>query len=102
VTRVSVVSRVGQPPSEEERPRVRLSVLDAYLLAVERRAEVMEALAEAGDPDDARRSVADLLDVTEAAASAVLDARLRTFSKSEIARIRVEREDIQGLLDRGP
>lgn len=92
---------VGQPPSEEERARLRRSVLDTYLLAAERRSEVMEAVAGARDPDDARRIVAGLLGVTEDAASAVLDLRVLRFTQSEIAGIRDEREVIQSLLDRG-
>ena len=83
-------------PSEEQRQtRLRLSVLDAYLLAAERREEVMDAVAEASDPDEARRSVAQLLGITEAAASSVLDLRVRRFSQSEVAQHRNEAEDLR-------
>ena len=90
----------GQPPSEEQRARLRLTVLDAYFLAAERRAEVMEAVAEARDGDEARRSVARLLGITGNAALGVLDLRLLRFSQSEVAAVRAEREGLRGLLDR--
>lgn len=91
---------VGQPPSEEQRARLRLDVLDAYLLAAERRAEVMEAVAEARDGDEARRSVARLLGIPDNVALGVLDLRLHRFSQSEVAAVRAEREVVRGLLDR--
>jgi DNA gyrase/topoisomerase IV subunit A len=95
-----VVPGEHQPPSEEQRLRLRLSVLDAYLFAAERRADVIDAVVEARDLEKALRSVADLLGITEQAASAVLEARLRTFSQSEVARIRTETGAIRSLLDR--
>ena len=95
------MSEVGQPPSEEQKAKLRLAVLDAYLLAAERRSEVMDAVAEAHDPDEARRSVAHLLGITEDAASGVLDLRLVRFSKSEVALHRSESNDIRQRLDRG-
>ena len=78
------MSAAGVPPSEEQkrRLRLRLSVLDAYLLAAERRADVMDVVAEARDQDEARRSVARLLDISEDAASGVLDLRLRRFTQT--------------------
>ena len=92
----------GQPPSEEQRARLRLAVLDAYLLATERRVEVMEAVAEARDRDEARRSVALLLGITDNAAQGVLDLRLVRFSQNDVAEVRAEREGLRGLLDRAP
>ncbi len=67
-----VVPGEYQPPSEEQRLRLRLSVLDAYLLAAERRADVIDAVAEARDPEQALRSVADLLGITEQGAALIL------------------------------
>jgi hypothetical protein len=43
-SRISVVSGAGEPPSEEERMRLRLAVLDAYLRAAKRRNEVMDVI----------------------------------------------------------
>jgi DNA gyrase/topoisomerase IV subunit A len=99
------VSQFREPLNEEQqqaRLRARLLVLDAYLLAAERRAEVIDAAAEARDADEARRSIAQLLDITENAADAVLEVRLRQFNQSAAADIRAENQDIRGRLDRAP
>ncbi len=99
------MSQFREPLSEEQQQgklRARLSVLDAYLLAAERRAEVIDAAAEARDPDEARRSIARLLDITENAADAVVELRLRQFNQSAAADIRAENQDIRGRLDRAP
>ena len=101
LTRLCGVSAAGVPPSEEQKRRLRLSVLEAYLLAAERRADVMDVVAEARDQDEARRSVARLLDISEDAASGVLDLRLRRFTQTGVAEVRSESEDIRDLLDRG-
>lgn len=95
------MSDARQPPSEEQRARLRLSLLDAYLLAAGRHAEVMDAVAEARDPDEACRSVAHLLGITEDAARGVLDLRLVRFGQREVVGTRGERDDIRELLDRG-
>ena len=99
------MSQFREPLNEEQQQaklQARLSVLDAYLLAVERRAEVMNAAAEARDADEARRSIAQLLDITENAADAVLEVRLRQFTQSQVADIRAENQDIRGRLDPAP
>jgi len=57
--------------------RLRLSILEASVLAAERREEVIEAVAEAADPKEARRSVAQLPGITEDDASGVLAAPRR-------------------------
>jgi DNA gyrase/topoisomerase IV subunit A len=45
--------------------------------------------------------VAQLPDVSEDAASAVLELRLVRFTKTEQTTLRVERDSIRGRLDRG-
>jgi DNA gyrase/topoisomerase IV subunit A len=99
------VSQFREPLNEEQQQaklQARVLVLDAYLLAAERRAEVMDAAAEARDADEARRSIAQLLDITENAADAVLEVRLRQFNQSAAADIRAENQEIRGRLDRAP
>lgn len=77
-----MVSDAGLPPGEEQRRmRLRLSILEACVLAAERREEVIEAVPETADPKEARRSVAQLLGITEDDASGVLDLRVRHFSQ---------------------
>ena len=61
----------------------------------------MDIVADARDPQAARDSIAELFGITEAAAQAMLDLRLRRFSQSEVAGAQAEREDIRGRLDRG-
>jgi DNA gyrase/topoisomerase IV subunit A len=86
-------------PSREQQ-EARVAILDAYLLAAGRRQEVIDIAAESESPEDARHSVAQLLDVSEDAASAVLELRLLRFTKTEQTTLRVERDSIRGRLDR--
>jgi DNA gyrase/topoisomerase IV subunit A len=97
------VSEVHQPPSEEQLATQRLSVLDAFLFAAKHRDRVLDAIADARDPDEARRSVAELLGVEEhtAAAQAVVDLRLRSFSQSKVAEVQSERDALKRRLDQG-
>jgi DNA gyrase/topoisomerase IV subunit A len=97
------VSEVREPPSEEQLAAQRLSVLDAFLLAVRHRDRVLDAIADARDPDEARRSVAELLGIEEhtAAAQAVVELRLRSFSRSNVAEVQSERDALQRRLDQG-
>jgi DNA gyrase/topoisomerase IV subunit A len=97
------VSEVHQPPSEEQLATQRLSVLDAFLFAAKHRDRVLDAISDARDPDEARRSVADLLGVEEhtAAAQAVVDLRLRSFSQSKVAEVQSERDALKRRLDQG-
>jgi DNA gyrase/topoisomerase IV subunit A len=80
---------------------LRLSVLEAYVLAAERREELIEAVAEAADPEEARRSVARLLGITEDEASGVLDLRVSRFSRSEVAQHRSEADHLRNRLEQG-
>jgi DNA gyrase/topoisomerase IV subunit A len=97
------VSEVHQPPSEEQLATQRLSGLDAFLFAAKHRDRVLDAIADARDPDEACRSVAELLGVEEhtAAAQAVVDLRLRSFSQSKVAEVQSERDALKRRLDQG-
>jgi DNA gyrase/topoisomerase IV subunit A len=87
-------------PSREQQ-ETRVAILDAYLLAAARRQEVIDTAAESESPEDARHAMAQLLDVGEDAASAVLELRLLRFTKTEQTTLRVERDSIRGRLDHG-
>jgi hypothetical protein len=80
----------------------RLAILDAYFLAAARQQEVLAVAAESESPEEARHAVAQLLDVSESAASAVLELRLLRFTKTEQTTLRAERDSIKARLDRGP
>jgi hypothetical protein len=95
------MSDFAQRPSQEELMRRRLVLLDAYELAAKRRADVMDAVGNARDCDEARRSLASLLGVTEEAASLVLRMPLSRFSRRDVERDRAEGEAIRGHLDQG-
>ena len=97
------MSEVHRPPSEEQLAVQRLAVLDTFLQAVKQRDRVLDAIAEARDPDEARRSVAGLLGIEEdtAAAQAVIDLRLRNLSRSNVVEVQAERDALKGRLDQG-
>ena len=92
------------PGARDDRLRARLAVLEAVSLAAERRWDILDAIAEARDPDQARRAVAAILGIEKdsAAAEAVIELRLRRLSQSEIAGVRGEADSIrEALQDRG-
>jgi len=59
--------------------------------------EVLTAIAEADSTNGAREAVAQLLDVTDVGATAVLDLQLRRFSREAIQRLRAERDELRSL-----
>jgi DNA gyrase/topoisomerase IV subunit A len=93
--------------SGEERPldadlaeaeRERLALLDAVWAAIQRRAQVLEVVFEAAAPEDALRSVQELLDVEERHAQAVLDVQFRRLTAPARAHLEAERERIRSSL----
>ena len=101
---VLVVAEGGPRNSEDERLRHRLAVVDALLVAAERRVEVLEAVANSADRDAARRAVARLLGLGEDSpeAQGVIDLRLGTFTQAHLAEIRSESQDIERRLGMAP
>jgi CspA family cold shock protein len=86
--------------AEREAARARLGILDAIVSAGDRRDDVMAVIAEADSTDGAREAVAELLGVTDAGATAVLDLQLRRFSHEAMQRLRAERDELRGLSER--
>ncbi len=89
----------GRSPTvsdEKAQLRARIDVLDAYLLAASRRQEIVEVASQAETPEEARRAVAELLDITESAAWAVLELRLHRFTRSELRALQSELETVRG------
>jgi DNA gyrase/topoisomerase IV subunit A len=76
----------------------RLEILDAIAAAVERRVEVLDLIASSSSADAARSRVVDLLDVSEAGATAVLDLQWRRLAEQERSRIAEERAAIHADL----
>lgn len=62
---------------------------------MDRRSELIAAVREVSDHDDARRAVMNLLGVTETGADAVLAMQVRRFSVQERKRIRLEQNQIE-------
>jgi hypothetical protein len=93
-SRLSPEGRNSVVMREDDRTKLllRLGVLNAYLLAAERRGEVMRTIAVAANPDDARAAVAELLGITPADAVGVVDLRLVHFGQDEVAKHRSERD----------
>jgi DNA gyrase subunit A len=85
---------------EKANARDRLEFLDAILAAIERRAEVIDLIAESESAGEARASLRALLGISELAATAIIDLQLRRFAKLERSRILAERDEIRRTLSR--
>lgn len=79
--------------------KARLVVLDAVVKALDRRAEVLEAVSRSESTDAARCELMRLLDVTQVGADAVLELQVRRYSQWEVRRVRAERDEAQALLE---
>ncbi|MCE1180174.1 MAG: DNA gyrase subunit A [Micrococcales bacterium] len=71
-----------------------LEVLDALLAAIDRRSEVMAAIADSDDTEAAVAVIAQLLDVDEIPATAVANLQWRRFTRGERARIARQRQEL--------
>ena len=63
-----------------ERTLQRLEILDALVIAVDRRAELMRTVAEAPRTEEARREASEVLGLNETQAVAVLDLKIWRFA----------------------
>ncbi|TCO44657.1 hypothetical protein EV646_110372 [Kribbella antiqua] len=75
--------------------RRKLELLDAVLAAIERRSEVLDIVSEAESPEAALLPVQNLLGITEENAWAVIDLQFRRLTKSNVARIEWERDELR-------
>lgn len=73
----------------------REEVLDALVAAVARRTEVMEVIAAAGDVDEARQGLVELLGISEVQAYVVLDMQLRRFAVLEVEKLVANRDELR-------
>ena len=102
MTRLCLCQRYINRRAKSSWPHSGSPVLDAFLLAARHRDRVLDAIADARDPDEARRSVAELLGIEEHTAAAVVELRLRSFSQSKVAEVQSERDALKRRLDQGP
>jgi DNA gyrase/topoisomerase IV subunit A len=79
----------------ERSVRSRLEVLDAILIALERRSEVIDVVAESESADEAKASLRVLLGISDLSATANLDLQIRRLAKRERARILEERNRVR-------
>jgi DNA gyrase/topoisomerase IV subunit A len=77
--------------------QARVDVLTAMITGIERRSDVLAAIESAPTSETAVSTVAQLLSLDTAAATAVLDLQLRRLTAAELARLKAERD---GLRDR--
>lgn len=77
--------------------RARLDVLEAIVLAGDRRSEVLSAISETDDSDEACAAIGELLDISAAGAAAVLDMQLRRFSREELQGLRSQRDELREI-----
>ncbi len=77
----------------------RRALLDNLVSALERRHEVLDAIVESTDRDDARRGVQRLLGIPEEHAEAVLNLQLWRLNRQDLRRMRAELEDVTSALN---
>ncbi|NLE78545.1 MAG: GNAT family N-acetyltransferase [Rhodococcus sp.] len=70
----------------------------ALIRALERRHEVLDAVVDSADHGEALRTVAALLDTSEAYADAVLSLQFRRLTKSERRKTQAELDDLDATL----
>ncbi len=73
----------------------RLALVEARIAAAERRAEVMDLVANSRDHEAAVAQVADLLGIDEELALDVTNMRLAYFTTVAVEKLRQEREDLR-------
>jgi DNA gyrase subunit A len=82
--------------SEGEHARKRTEVLRGLLALADRRHELIDALWEAADEQEAIEAVQRVLDVNDLQARAVLDLQVRRLSASQMADIRILLDELSG------
>ncbi|MDG3011491.1 GNAT family N-acetyltransferase [Rhodococcus sp. D2-41] len=80
----------------------RRELLDSLARALEQRHQVLDAIIESTDRDDASRAVQRLLDIPEEHAEAVLTLQFWHLNRQDRRRIQQELEDVNSALDWTP
>lgn len=75
--------------------RQRLKALDAMVLAMERRREVLDLIEHSTTADAAQKGLTELLGVESTSAMAILDLQARRFTQRERQRIVEERDALR-------
>lgn len=84
---------------DEERSLLeKISILEGYRAAVERRREVLDLLETAPNPESAADELSTMLGINDLQANAVLDLQLRRLDRSSREGILAELEEAQQRL----
>lgn len=83
---------------QREKAEHRLRILKAVSVAVERRNEVLEAIAGSVDAEEARGRLAALMNIDEDAAEAVISMQFRRLSRRERTSLATEIQDLADAL----
>jgi DNA gyrase/topoisomerase IV subunit A len=86
---------------DDRQTRQELMVLDALVLAMDRRDEVFQLIEDSGDMDEAIRRVGQLLGVGELGSRAVLDLQVRRFTSDQRQAMASRAEELRSKLPDG-
>lgn len=78
--------------------RIRLQLLDAISVGVQNRARILEIASDSDTPDDAVREIERTFGLSAEHARAVLDLQFARMTRSSVARIEEDREQIRRFL----
>jgi len=86
---------------DERRIRDHLMVVDALVLAIDRRDEVFQMIVNSEDADEAIRQVGQLLGVGEFGGRVVLDLQFRRLTRVQRQALAAEAEELRSKLPDG-
>jgi len=90
---------VRPSPEELDRCRERRTITEALVAALDRRSEVLEAIAGADDPAAAQVAVAELLGLPADLALPILDMQLRRLTRTQEHNVREELDELRDRLN---
>ena len=76
----------------------RLEILDALVIALDRRDELMQIVASAQDAEQAQDRLRSAFSLNQVQAVAVMDLQVRRFGTEQRDRIRKEREHLRAMV----
>lgn len=87
-------------PEEQRRlAEARLVILDALVIAIDRRHELLRLLDDSADAQEARQRLMAAMDLDEVQATAVLDIQMRRLARRERELITAERDELIAQLE---
>lgn len=86
--------------SQDEHVAQRVEIMSAVVAAIERRADVVEAISNSATQQDALVAVQTLLGVSHYGALAILELTLRRFTEDTRARVAADLAELQAQLPR--